>query len=144
MKISYHENMLTAEQLAFFRNQAGWGNTSITQAEKAIQNTLFSVVAMEDNKTVGIGRLVGDGSLFWYIQDLIVLPTFQGKSIGTSLMERLVSHAVNNGIENSITTIGLMSAKGKELFYQKFGFHSRPNDREGAGMIVKKKVPPKS
>lgn len=31
--------------------------------------------------------------------------------------------------------VGLMAAVGKEPFYQKFGFHTRPNEREGAGML---------
>jgi len=30
--------------------------------------------------------------------------------------------------------VNLMSAKGKEAFYKKFGFEVRPNDKVGAGM----------
>jgi hypothetical protein len=30
--------------------------------------------------------------------------------------------------------VNLMSAKGKEPFYKKFGFEERPNDKVGAGM----------
>jgi len=30
--------------------------------------------------------------------------------------------------------IGLFSAKGKEGFYNKFGFVERPNEKRGAGM----------
>ena len=32
----------------------------------------------------------------------------------------------------------LGAAKGKEEFYEKFGFVRRPNDELGAGMILKK------
>jgi predicted GNAT family N-acyltransferase len=33
------------------------------------------------------------------------------------------------------TMVCLMSAKGKENFYKKFGFVERPNENYGAGMI---------
>lgn len=140
MNITYIENSLTDELLAHFRNQVGWGNTPLAQASKAIKNTPFSIVAYEADKSVGIGRLVGDGALIWYIQDLIVLPEYQNKGIGSAIMDRLIDFVSQNSVPDSITTIGLMSAKDKEMFYQKFEFRIRPNDKEGAGMVVGKRI----
>jgi len=48
----------------------------------------------------------------------------------------LMDYAKVNSISGEYVQIGLMSAKGKERFYQKFGFRSRPNDKEGSGMVV--------
>lgn len=66
--------------------------------------------------------------------DIIVLPEFQGRGIGKKIMatvlEFIDSHSVNNSI------IGLMSAVGKERFYESFGFIKRPNERMGCGMNV--------
>jgi len=31
-------------------------------------------------------------------------------------------------------SVNLMSAKGREPFYEKFGFNVRPNENRGAGM----------
>lgn len=39
------------------------------------------------------------------------------------------------------SSVGLMSAKGKEDFYKKFGFMERPNESYGAGMIQYLKKP---
>ena len=140
MTISYIDNGLTDELLVHFRNQVGWGKVPLDQASKAIRNTPFSIVAYDADKAVGIGRLVGDGALIWYIQDLIVLPEYQNNRIGSSIMNRLIDFAAQNSVPDSVTTFGLMSAKGKELFYQKFGFRTRPNDKEGSGMVMGKKV----
>ena len=140
MDIVYSENTLSPETLAFFRNQAGWGSTPVEQTEKAIERTLYSVTASVNDQVVGIGRLVGDGALIWYIQDLIVLPDFQGKGIGSSLVRQLQGYAVRNSLENTAVTIGLMSAKGKEAFYEKLGFQTRPNQGQGAGMVMRVQV----
>lgn len=136
MNIRYEKNSLTAELLSNFRNTIGWGNTTIIKAEKAVQNTLYSIVAFDDDKAVGIGRLIGDGALIWYIQDVIVFSEYQRNAIGTGIMEHLIEYVRKNSLPNDSTTIGLMSAKGKESFYQKFGFRMRPNEAEGMGMVV--------
>jgi len=142
MDILYSENTLTAQTLARFRKQAGWNVPSAPQAQKAIENTLYSVTATHNGQVVGIGRLVGDGALIWYIQDLIVLPDFQGIGIGSRLVEALLRYARTHGVEGAIASVGLMAAKGKEAFYEKLGFHVRPNENEGAGMAVKIRTGP--
>ncbi|HML49022.1 MAG TPA: N-acetyltransferase, partial [Clostridia bacterium] len=63
MDILYSGNTLTAQTLALFREQAGWHVPTIPQAQKALQNTLYSVTASHGGNVVGIGRLVGDGAL---------------------------------------------------------------------------------
>ena len=125
---------MTGEILANMRNLAGWGNTSILKAEVAIKNTPFSITAFDNDNVIGIGRIIGDGALIWYIQDVIVLPEYQGKGIGKTIMNYLIEYAKSNSVPNEDFTIGLMSAKGKEAFYEKFGFVSRPRENRGAGM----------
>jgi hypothetical protein len=46
------------------------------------------------------------------------------------VMDYIEKHANNNSV------IGLMSAKGKEKFYEKFGFINRPNENLGSGMTI--------
>ena len=140
MDIRYLDNALTGETLASFRNQAGWGATPLPQAQKAVQNTLFSVVAYDGDIPVGIGRLVGDGAINWYIQDLIVLAAYQNHGVGSKIIDQLMNFASQNSVPDSVVTIALMAAKGKEEFYQKFGFLARPNEQQGAGMMMKKKI----
>ena len=139
MNVRYEKNAMTGEMLANMRNLAGWGNTSIFKAETALKNTPFSITAFDDDRLVGIGRIIGDGALIWYIQDVIVLPEYQGKGIGTAIMNYLIEYAKSNSIPNEGFTIGLMAAKGKEVFYEKLGFHIRPNEQnehEGSGMVI--------
>ena len=94
----------------------------IEHARKALQNGLLNVSAIYHDGLVGMGRLVGDGAMYWYLQEIIVLPQFQRMGIGTMIVHHLVDYAKENSVTGKFTTIGGVSAKGKEPFYEKMGF----------------------
>jgi hypothetical protein len=53
--------------------------------------------------------------------------------IGISMMERVMNFLDNN--LSHLAVVGLMASKGKESFYEKFGFTKRPTERRGYGMF---------
>lgn len=116
------DNILRAEDFIRLRIQAGFAEVSLNHARKALQNGLINVSAIYDGELVGMGRLVGDGAMYWYLQEIIVLPQFQRKGIGTMIVDHLVDHARVNSVTGKFTTIGGVSARGKEPFYEKMGF----------------------
>ena len=69
-----------------------------------------------------MGRLVGDGAMYWYLQEIIVLPEYQGKGIGKGIVNRLIEHIKSAAIPGTKVDVGLTAIKGKESFYEKFGF----------------------
>jgi len=140
-EIVYRENALTGAVLVEIRNAIGWGVTPVFQAEAAIAHTRYAVEAVCGDRTVGVGRLVGDGALIWYLQDVIVLPEFQSEGIGRAVVERLVEYARAHSLPGTRVAVGLMAAKEKEGFYGKLGFRVRPNEQEGPGMMLNFDVP---
>ena len=82
-----------------------------------------------------MGRLIGDGAVISYIQDLIVVPEYQGKKIGSKIIDRLISYADELRMPGTVMMLDLMCAKGREQFYEKHGFIARPTDTLGPGMI---------
>jgi ribosomal protein S18 acetylase RimI-like enzyme len=133
-ELTFADNGLTAEMWSEFRRIAGWSVRPVYQYEKALENSLFSVTAQVEGKTVAIGRLIGDGVMDWYVKDIIVLPEYQGMGIGTRLMNYLLAYIKQNSLPGTSVRVLLMSAKGKEPFYERLGFRVRPNKLEGAGM----------
>jgi GNAT superfamily N-acetyltransferase len=138
--LTFIDNGVTAELLSRFRQSVHWSDKPLHQFKKALENSLFSVAAVCDGKTVGIGRLIGDGVTDWYLKDIIIHPDYQGKGIGRALMEYLLRHITDNSLPETTVTISLLAAKGKEPFYEKLGFRVRPNDHEGAGMLQYLKI----
>jgi len=115
------------------RAAEGWGDISEKAARASLAASLINVCAYEDEALTGFGRVVGDGVLYFYIQDLIVSPAYRGKGYGRKLLAHLLSEIKKQASPGA--TIGLMAAHGKEAFYESFGFISRPNAIYGAGMI---------
>jgi len=142
MNIIYEENMLTASQFIMLRESVGWKGAEL-QIVKALQSGLYNVIAKDGEKVVGMGRLVGDGIMYWYVQDVIVDPQYQGKGIGKEIIQLLTQYVEKNSLPNTTVTIGLMAAKGKEDFYKKLGFIARPTEMYGPGMIKHHDIPNK-
>lgn len=101
----------------------------------ALKNSLYDVLILSDeNEPIGMARLVGDDKIAFFIKDLVVIPAYQKKKVGTLIMEKLFEYIKKHACYNAY--IGLMSTPGKEGFYEKFGFIRRPNEDYGAGMIM--------
>jgi predicted N-acetyltransferase YhbS len=81
-----------------------------------------------------MARVIGDGGLVYYIQDVIVLPEYQGQGLGAKMMDKVMAY-IRGQVKHS-AIIGLMSAKGKEPFYERYGFIPRPNENLGSGMTL--------
>ena len=135
MAIAYRENALSAEDFLRLRHAVGWSG-DLEQIELSLQRGLYNVAALDGEAVAGMGRLVGDGVMYWYVQDVIVDPAYQGQGIGREIMTRLLAHIKGNSLPRSNATVGLMSAIGKHPFYEKLGFRVRPNEREGPGMVM--------
>jgi GNAT superfamily N-acetyltransferase len=138
MPYEYIENSLTANEFLKLGEAVGWGKYSeeaVPLIDKALRNSLYNVKVKDGDQTIGMGRLVGDGCIAWYIHDVVVQPEYQGKKIGTEIIRKLVGYAKQQD-KNAI--VRLTAAIGKEGFYQKLGFQLCPNGNDGAGMAVGK------
>ena len=109
-------------------------------AVACLPNSTYSVCAFQGEEMVGMGRVVGDRGLCFYIQDVIVLKEHQGRGVGAGLMDRIMDHISRLAVQD--TYIGLMAATGKEGFYARYGFTARPTTELGAGMTLFWKASP--
>lgn len=133
MKIEHRSP--TISEYKRLRSAVGWWATDENATEVALGKALFSVVAAEEDNIIGMGRIVGDGGLYYYIQDLIVHPEFQGNGVGKRLMAELMFF-INTNVKPG-AFIGLMAAKGLSKYYESYGFKARDMDGPGMFQITK-------
>lgn len=129
------ENNRNVETYLELRRAVFWKELSKEQAKKALKNSLYILTAYEDGKAIGMGRIVGDGAVICYVQDLIVVPDKQRDGIGGIILEGLKNFVKQEGISGTTMMFDLMCARGREAFYKKHGFLSRPTEDLGPGMI---------
>ena len=116
------------------RSSVTWGTFSETLIREALKKSLFSITIYANSEAIGMGRVTGDGVMYFYVQDVIVLPEFQQHGIGSVIMDNIMQYIHENAVNNSV--VALMSAVGKEGFYEKYGFIKRPNKYLGCGMSM--------
>ncbi len=133
--IIFKENVLDVDTYLVLRKSVKWKKLSYMQAKKALENSLYTICAYEFERPVGMGRIVGDGAVICYIQDLVVVPDAQASGIGGQIVDMLIEYVESLRMEGTEMMLDLMCAKGRELFYQNHGFIARPTDHLGPGMI---------
>lgn len=119
------------------RERVGWGNLQPDLAASSLRNTLFHVTIYQcdhqgTENLAAMGRVIGDGSLYFYIQDVVVSPDFQGIGLGAEVMQAIESYLAETVTTGA--TVGLLAAKGKEAFYEQFGYQRRDGEAMGLGM----------
>jgi predicted GNAT family N-acyltransferase len=124
------ERAPTLAEYLMMRHEVGWDEVDAEAAAVGLESALFSVcIVREDGEIVGCARVVGDGGLYLYIQDVIVRPAHQGRGLGRLLMDEVMGFVASTARTN--TFVGLMAARGVADFYVGYGFQPRPADRPG-------------
>jgi GNAT superfamily N-acetyltransferase len=123
------ERVPTVKEYLALREAVGWGRLSEEMAARGLSNALFTVCVLHDDTVVGCGRVIGDGGLYFYLQDIMVVPAFQAKGLGKRLMQLILGYLEAHALPGAF--VGLMAANGASAFYTQFGFAVRPPDRPG-------------
>ena len=100
----------------------GWTNyTNQPQMlEQSLAHSLATYLARDGEEIVGVVRLIGDGFSSVFVQDLIVLPSYQRQGIGSALMKKALgefkdAYQVQLATDESEKTLG---------FYRSLGFET--------------------
>ena len=87
------ERSVSIDDVLHLYQSVGWTNyTNQPQMlEQALTHSLATYLARDGEKIVGLVRLVGDGFSSVFVQDLIVLPSYQRQGIGSNLMKEALA-----------------------------------------------------
>lgn len=93
--ITYRQNpQLDFQAVLEIFDSVGWTNYTDrpTMLQKALEHSLLVLAAFDGDRLVGLLRAVGDGYSIVFIQDILVLPTYQRQGIGRTLLEQAIAH----------------------------------------------------
>ena len=91
MTIQEYTDFRLAEVLELYAS-VGWTNYTRNPQLliSAYKHSLFSAAAFEDDRLVGMIRVVGDGASIVFVQDLLVMPEYRRRGIGTKLLDYVI------------------------------------------------------
>ena len=114
------ESSVSIDNVLHLYQAVGWTNyTNQSQMlEQALSHSLATYLARDGEEIVGLVRLVGDGFSSVFVQDLIVLPSYQRQGIGSNLMKEALAdykdaYQIQLATEQTEKTLG---------FYRFLGF----------------------
>lgn len=131
-------NNLKTDEYENILNSVGWKMPSARLLRKSLENGI-NVKCVVDNKTIGMARFVTDGGYAGLIMDVVVIPEYQKKGYGKLLISSLLDYIRKSLEDGEEIMIQLLSAPGKQPFYELFGFKVKKNVAEdGMYMWFKK------
>jgi len=128
------ENILDSQSVIQLRSSVGWDSLTEPTLAKALTNSIFFASIWYKNKAVAMGRIVGDGHQYFYLQDMIVNPDHQRQGLCQRITENLISRVKD--IAEPGAFFGLMAATDVASIYQKHGFIQRPSNMPGMFMPI--------
>ena len=121
MIIIRKQEVVKLEDVLHLYQAVGWTNYTHQpeMLEQALSHSLAIYVVLDDDTVVGLIRLVGDGFSSVLVQDLIVLPIYQRKGIGSALMKEALEdykdvYQVQLVTEQTEKTLGFYRSMGFE------------------------------
>lgn len=130
------KQLLTSDEFIELYSSVGWQPPLKEQVSAALANSNFTICVKDNGKPVGMGRTIGDGAISYYIKDVAVLPTYQGKGIGKIIIKGIFDYIKQTTPKGYGVCVELISSENKEAFYEKFGFGKKPGDGMGHGMTT--------
>jgi GNAT superfamily N-acetyltransferase len=128
------ERTPTVQEYNEVRRAAGLAVKDEIAAQQGLSHTLHAVCVLHGDIAVGIGRVIGDGGLFYDIVDVAVVAEHQGQGVGKMIMDSLMGYIERNARPSSL--VCLFANKGVAPFYERYGFKAR--DAAMPGMMIRK------
>ena len=115
------------DEIVYLYKSGGWWKDTYNPAEipRLIRGSFAFATAADitSGHAIGMGRVISDGVSDAYIQDLVILPAYRGRGIGTQVAALLLEHCKKRGI----SWIGLIAEPDSEEFYIPLGFERMPS-----------------
>lgn len=112
MEYKFNDSKLDVLVFISFVNKVWPGNYDIEKTKAALSKSL-NITAYEDDVLIGCLRILTDGYFFGTITELLVVPEYQGRGVGSKLLQIAKDHTP--------TLLYFGAQPGAETFYEKNG-----------------------
>ena len=112
--------------LSLFKHAPWACGRTIQDTQMMVLQTSLWITAWDDSSLIGCGRVLTDYVYRASIWDVIVDSAYQGKDIGTQIIQRILTHPSLKNVE-----LFWLCTRDKQAFYEMLGFSAK----EQIGMV---------
>jgi GNAT superfamily N-acetyltransferase len=112
----------TVEEFAAVTAAVGFKARPPEAIRVGLENTGCAVCAVVGGSVVGVGRIVGDGALHFYVTGIMVVPSHQRHGVGSAIVEALLAKVKEIPYANVL--VEAVPLPGLESFYARHGFRA--------------------
>ena len=106
-------------EFRMLREQSGLSGKTEAAAIAGLAGGLFAVTLRDDDKAIGMGRIIGDGGCFFQVTDIAILPGHQGRGLAKWIMQALADFVATLPKTAYVSLIADVPAN---RLYSQFGF----------------------
>ncbi|NUU20594.1 MAG: GNAT family N-acetyltransferase [Streptomycetaceae bacterium] len=116
------------------RPGSGLSEKSLEAAERGLPGTWYAVTVYLGDAPVGMGRIIGDGGLFFQVVDICVLPEHQRRGLGKRIMRALSDEIARRVPESA--HVSLIADGDAKFLYEQYGFVETAPGGVGMAYVV--------
>ena len=118
----FENRIPTLPEHRFLSDQVGWADSFRWSAMAAslAGSCCGTVVFNPSGHLVGMGRVVGDGAFFFYLQDIAVAPEHRGAGLGARIVDHLLDQIAARAGGDAF--VGLFATDRAGPLYRRAGF----------------------
>ena len=107
------------KQLQELYESLGWNSLNLTvkEIEKMCLQSWYAIYAFDQEKLVGMGRVISDGVITGLVCGICVLPSYQANGLGKEIINNIVQHCEHHRVIPQ-----LMCVESLESYYEELGF----------------------
>lgn len=123
MSVTFEHRVASLDEHRALADSVGWhDHFDWDSIQASLVASSFGVVALKGTTAVGMGRIVGDGVHYFYIQDVIVHPDHSEEGLGSRIVEQLLDWVAATAPADAF--VGLFASPEAEDLYREFGFET--------------------
>ena len=102
------------------RREAGLSPFTERAARVGLTHSILAVTVERGGEAVGMGRVIGDGGLFFQLVDIAVLPAHRGRGLGKAIVATLIE-TLESRLDASAYVSLVADGEARRLYAQ-YGF----------------------
>lgn len=129
-------NTITEENVNFIRAAVGFRRIHPEQLQASLDGSAFIIAAYDQNRAVGMARLIWDEGSVALIHDILVVPEYQMQGIEAELIEHIFVFLNSKLKPGWGIQVDVRAWNHQEKIYESLGFQVSMSQQRGIPMHI--------